>query len=233
MIIQTILGHKVAAVGAALVLGTTTAAAATGNVPLIQDEDPAVEVEAIVEEEIEEGDSDSDVEDDTGSDEAPAEDATDDDADTAGEEPPAEEEGSEEDEEGSEADDGDADAKEEVLPPENENGEPYNPELCRNAENHGEYVSGVAGDDSIEGNRGEIVSQEARGTCGKGAEQTEAPETDVEADDDAEDEADDKVDDADDDADDGERAERAERGNGNGNNGNGNGRGRGNNKKND
>lgn len=232
MIIQTILGHKVAAIGAALILGTTTAAAATGTVPFVQDEDPAVDVEAIVEEETEETESETggDGEGDTGSEEAPAEDATDEGDDAAGEESPAEEEGSG-DEDGE--DDGDADAKDEVLPPVNEDEGPYLPELCEEAENHGEYVSGVARDDSIEGNRGEIVSQEARGTCGKGAEETETPETDVEEDDDAEDEADDKVDDADDDADDGERAERGNGNKSNGNNGNGNGQGRGNNKKND
>ena len=49
MIIKSIVGHKVAAVAGALVLGTSAAAAASGGVPFVQDE-PDVEVAEVVEE---------------------------------------------------------------------------------------------------------------------------------------------------------------------------------------
>ena len=181
MIIQTILAHKVAAVGAALVLGTTSVAvAATGNVPFLSDDDPVVEVvEATGEEAAEEappetGEPVSDTDADEATDEA---DRDGEGEETAGGEPPAAD--------GS-ADDVVATGREdEVLPPVNEEGEPYGDVPCEDARNHGDYVSGVARDDSIEGNRGEIVSQAAQTSCGKrDAEMVEATGTESEEDED-------------------------------------------------
>jgi hypothetical protein len=225
VIIQTILGHKVAAIGAVLVLGTTTAAAAaTGNVPFVQEDEPAVEVQATDDEEEAE-----EAEDEVGTDsdaEAPAvEEETEAEDDSTDDAPIAEDEGSSDDDNGQ---------KEEVLPPVDDEGNPYGLVLCEEAVNHGEYVSGVAHDNTIKGNRGQIVSQAARTSCGKddgpgepeAAEEEETKEAD--ADDDAKSEEDREAeghDDADDDHKD--RPDRAERGHGNSGNGNGNGNGRG------
>ncbi len=122
MIVQSLLGHKVAAAALALTLGGTSAAAATGNLPIVQD-DPVELTE----------DSTTDVEIEVEADEAVSED----------------------------------EPKEKVLPPVNADGVEYGDVACSDAVNHGEYVSGVAKDDTIEGNRGEIVSQAAKTNCGK------------------------------------------------------------------
>ena len=122
MIFQSIVGHKMAAAALALTLGGTSAAAATGNLPIVQD-DPVELTE----------DSTTEVEIEVEADEAVSED----------------------------------EPKDEVLPPVNADGVEYGDVACADAVNHGEYVSGVAKDDTIEGNRGEIVSQAAKTNCGK------------------------------------------------------------------
>ena len=212
MILQTILGHKRAVVGAALLLGTTTAAAVTGNVPFVADEDPIVVDEAQPDEANEEptGSTPTTTEatSTTSTTEAPAdttgEDSTDVDGELAG---------------------GDGG---EILPPADEDGVPYGLVDCDEATTHGEYVSGVARDPRIEGSRGEIVSQAARTSCGKDRAATTPDEGEEPESDDAEDE-DDEGADADERDRDANEAEGQERGKGNGNaNGNGNGQGHGN-----
>ncbi|NNF53838.1 MAG: hypothetical protein HKN03_05275 [Acidimicrobiales bacterium] len=126
MIVQSLVSHKVAAAALAIALGGTSAAAATGNLPIVQ-EDPVELTEDTT--------SDSEIE--------------------------ADENESENE------------PKEEVLPPVNAEGVEYGDVLCADAKNHGQYVSGVAKDDTIEGNRGEIVSQAAKTNCGK-ADKAEA-----------------------------------------------------------
>ena len=63
----------------------------------------------------------------------------------------------------------DEEESDEVLPPFNEDANRfYGDVLCEDAENHGEYVSGVAKDELPDGvRRGEIVSQAAKTECGK------------------------------------------------------------------
>ena len=187
MIIKTIIGHKVAAIAGALVLGTTTVAAASGNVPFVQDE-PEVETAEVIEEAPEE----------TGAAVTP------DVVIAQVEEIEAVEEIETEIDES------------EVQPPMNEDGEAYGDVECDDAENHGEYVSGVAHDDSIEGNKGEIVSQAAKTSCGKDTDD------DDEADDsDSDDEtrnSDDDDDHDDDDDDDDKKSDDDEHGNGHSNN---------------
>ena len=135
MIVQSLLGHKVAAAALALTLGGTSAAAATGNLPIVQDdpveltEDTKTDIE--IELEVEEIDSENE-------------------------------------------------PKEEVLPPLNAIGEEYGDVDCDTAVNHGEYVSSVAKDDTITGNRGEIVSQAAKTNCGKADKDVAKAERDAE-----------------------------------------------------
>ncbi len=133
MIVQSLLGHKVAAAALALTLGGTSTAAATGNLPIVQD-DPVELTE----------DSTTEVEIEVETDEAVSED----------------------------------EPKEEVLPPVNADGVEYGDVACADAVNHGEYVSGVAKDDTIEGNRGEIVSQAAKTNCGKADKEVAKAERD-------------------------------------------------------
>lgn len=127
MIVQSLISHKVAAAALAVALGGTSAAAATGNLPIVQD-DP-----------VELTDDTTDIEIEIEADE-----------NESANEP-----------------------KEEVLPPVNADGVEYGDVACADAKNHGQYVSGVAKDDTIEGNRGEIVSQAAKTNCGK-ADKAEA-----------------------------------------------------------
>lgn len=124
MIVQSILGHKVAAAALALALGGTSAAAATGNLSISMDETVELTDESLAELDDEVAELDES-ESKTGDDEA------------------------------------------EILPPVNDEGVPYGDVACDDAKNHGEYVSGVAKDDTIEGNRGSIVSQAAKTDCGK------------------------------------------------------------------
>lgn len=135
MIVQALVGHKLAAATLALALGGTSAIAATGNLPIVQD-DPVERTE----------DTTTDVEIEVEADEA----------------------------------DSEKEPKEEVLPPVNADGVEYGDVACADARNHGEYVSGVAKDDSIEGNRGEVVSQAAKTNCGKSDKDEAKAERDAE-----------------------------------------------------
>ncbi|MGI9605126.1 MAG: hypothetical protein ACR2P0_03210 [Acidimicrobiales bacterium] len=158
MIFKMILGHKVAAAVSAVALGTT-AVAAVDNVPFLQEEPAVVEVEAVEEPVDEEVDpvepTELEAVEDVVEDEVIIEVA---DQDLADEQV----------------------VEDEVLPPENEDGEPYGDVLCDDAGNHGEYVAGVAKDDSIEGPRGRIVSQAAQTSCGKHADVDEDEEKEAE-----------------------------------------------------
>jgi hypothetical protein len=217
VILQTILGHKVASVAAALLLGTTTAAAAaTGNIPFATDEEPAVEVETPeVQEAQEDAPPDEPTEDVTGEgpeeDGPPSDEAAPVDEESVGEDRPVAED--------------DMPEQDEVLPPIGDDGEPYGDVDCDDAGNHGEYVSGVAKDESIDGNRGQIVSQAARTSCGKedgGSEPTERSDDESETDNDVDEQVDsddERPETGDDDR--GEEKGRPERERGN----NGNGRG--------
>ncbi len=145
MIVQSILGHKVAAAALALALGGTSAVAATGNLPTALD-DP-----------VELTDDSAEEMDDKTKEPDEIESATDDDIEV-------EIAGNGEDD------------KDEVLPPADNDGVEYGDVACDDAKNHGEYVSGVAQDDTIEGNRGAIVSQAAKTDCGKRDKQEKTKE---------------------------------------------------------
>jgi hypothetical protein len=123
--------------------------------------------------------------------------------------------------------DPDSDTTTEETGPLDGMGVPYGDVACADAENHGEYVSGVARDsrvDDADGNRGSIVSEAAQTDCGKTDDDDESDDDESDSEDiedDTSDDDDDRDDKSDDDDDD-----RGNNGNGNGNNGNGNGNGK-------
>jgi hypothetical protein len=151
LLLNLILGHKVAAAVVAITIGGTGAAAA-GAVPFLEHEgvpveevDPDETTETIVADD--EPSADVTVQDEA----AGAEEAEGDTEDAVEDAPEVESE------------------EARFEPPVDEDGDPYGDVDCDEARNHGEYVSSVAHDDSIPGPRGRVISQAARTDCGRDA----------------------------------------------------------------
>ncbi len=171
MIIKTLVAHKVGIALGASVLGySTVAAAATGVIPVGVDAD-STEIAAAVEEEV--------AVDDTILDELIVEENPGEPDDSDANETDADETDAGETDESEESDES------EVLPPVQDDGTPYGDVACDDAVNHGEYVSSVAKDDDIKDNKGSIVSQAAKTSCGKSDD--DRPDDDVDLDDESDD----------------------------------------------
>lgn len=206
MIGKLLLANKLASLaGTAAVVTATSAAAVTGNLPVVQAE-PVEDVSALVETDTTDG-SDTTVTTD-GSDTTETTDGSDTTETTDG------------------SDTTDTSDGDELLLDGNgipilSDGSAYGEVGCDGT--HGDYVSSVAQDDDIEGPRGRIVSEAARSSCGKDDDADDSDDVD-----DSDDESDDS-----DDSDDEPEVEATEtpgngrQGGGSNRGGNGNGGGRG------
>ncbi len=143
MIVKLLLANKLASLaGTAAVVTATSAAAVTGNLPVVQAE-PVEDVSALVETDTTDGSDTTVTVTVDGSDTTETTDGSDT-TDTS---------------------DGDALELDENGIPVLSDGSAYGEVGCDGT--HGDYVSSVAQDDDIEGPRGRIVSEAARSSCGK------------------------------------------------------------------
>ncbi len=153
MIGKLLLANKLASLaGTAAVVTATSAAAVTGNLPVVQAE-PVEDVSALVE---------TDTTDTTdGSDTTVTTDGSDTTETTDGSDTTETTDGSDT----TDTSDGDELELDENGIPILSDGSAYGEVGCDGT--HGDYVSSVAQDDDIEGPRGRIVSEAARSSCGK------------------------------------------------------------------
>lgn len=200
LIVKLFLAHKMASLaGAAVVASATTAAAATGAIPIV-DLSPPEGIVVVVDESGSEGTvSEDTISENTIPDETVPEGAASDDT----------------------VPDGELLLDQPGVPILSD-GNAYGEVGCEGT--HGAYVSSVAHDDDIVGPRGHIVSEAARSSCGKPEDESEESDADEEDESVEDDESVDEDEDEDaTDSDDATRGSKPIRGTGNGR-GNGHGR---------